>query len=123
MSSTDKKTNQAILTTPKSNALSVASLPNITSSVLDDLVCTRRLTASALEKDDIPAALAFATASSKLVSIALKKGMKTNQLLTAAALDRIVKELVPILRSYAPDDETWATVADEIVPQIEVMQL
>ena len=75
--------------------------------------------ALALRNEDIPAALSFASASSKLVGIALRKGMKTHQLLTAAAMQRVVKELIPILRSYAPDEETWARVVDEIAPHLE----
>ncbi len=75
--------------------------------------------ALALHKDDIPAALAFATASSKLISVALRKGIKSDSLLTKAAMMRVIKELIPILRSYAPDEETWARVADEIAPLLE----
>ena len=106
------------------NRFSCANLIPIVPSVQNDLIFSRRLTAQSLANDDLPSALAFTSATAKLLPVVAKAGLHDHTLLRRPAVYRLAGEIMGVvsahLQEQLPDtfhdvvDSVCATIATEL---------
>ncbi len=105
-------------TTPTNNIY--ANLPAINSDIGTDVIVSRRLAHRALQQGDLPSALAFAKATSSLLTVAVKKQLRTNDLLLAPAVLRTSKLMVEAISNHLSHVHNYTDIVDMFAAEFTI---